>query len=372
MSSGQNRIVHPPVSDYLFIQRIDKLASAANRVFRMNNDTQKKWAIYGGAGFIGQHLASSILSRTEDDSVTLLDLLSQAEQGCKAPLEPFMENGRLSAVKADVRDYSQLEATSDAFDVMVNLAAVHREPGHEKEEYFETNVSGARNICQLAEAVNCSEIIFTSSIAVYGIHDRPADENATPVPKMPYGQSKLQAEGIHRAWASRVGGTLSIIRPGVVFGRGEQGNVSRLVSEMLKRDRAIRIHPDQVKAGIYIEELLSIIHWLRTRAPGPSGFHLVNGVTETPITFNAYGRALDQINNFRKRAFTAPEALLKTAATMLTPFRRFFPAGSKVHPRRITKLTLVNDIRATGLMDMGYPFSWSLEAALEHWLEEGL
>jgi nucleoside-diphosphate-sugar epimerase len=338
----------------------------------MNNDKPQKWALYGGAGFIGQHLANSILSRSASDSVTLLDLLSPQEQGWRAPLQPFLENGRLSAVKADVRDYRQLQVASDAFDVMVNLAAIHREPGHEKEEYFETNVSGARNICQLAEEVGCGEIIFTSSISVYGIHDRPADENSTPVPKMPYGQSKLEAEDIHRDWANRVGGKLSIIRPGVVFGRGEEGNVSRLVSEMLKRDRAIRIHPDQVKAGIYIEELLSIIHWLRTQDPGPPGFHLVNGVTETPITFNAYGRALDLVKNLRKQPFTAPEVLLKTAAATLTPLSRFFPAGSKVHPRRITKLTLVNDIRATALMDMGYPFSWSLESALEHWLQEGL
>jgi len=338
----------------------------------MNNDKPLKWALYGGAGFIGQHLASSILSRSDRDSVTLLDLLSPQEQGLRVPLQPFLDDGRLSAVKADVRDYSQLQATSDAFDVMVNLAAICREPGHENEEYFETNVAGAENICRLAEETGCEEIIFTSSIAVYGIHDRAADEHSAPRPKMPYGQSKLQAEEIHKAWASRVGGRLSIIRPGVVFGPGERGNVSRLVSEMIKRNRAIQIYPDQVKAGIYIEELLSIIHWLRTQTPALSGFHLVNGVTETPITFNAYGETLGEIKHFAKRPFTAPEILLKTAAASLTPLSRLFSAGSKVHPRRITKLTLVNDIRATMLMDMGYPFNWSLETALDHWLKQGL
>jgi hypothetical protein len=78
------------------------------------------------------------------------------------------------------------------------------------------------------------------------------------------------------------------------------------------------------------------------------------------------------MKHFENRPFTAPEVLLKTAAAMLTPFSRLFPAGSKVHPRRITKLTLINDIRATALMDMEYPFTWSLEAALTHWLDKGL
>lgn len=360
------------VADYLFQQRADKLPSAANRVFRMNNDIQKKWAIYGGAGFIGQHLAGSILSRSENDSVTLLDLLSLDDQGLKVPLEQFLENGRLSVVKADVRDYDQLDRSSEPFDTMVNLAAIHREPGHDRKEYFETNAKGAENICRLAEQLDCKEIIFTSSIAVYGIHDRAVDENSVPAPSMPYGQSKLVAENTHKDWAERSSGRLSIIRPGVVFGPGEKGNVTRLVGEMLKRQRAIRIRPDQVKAGIYIEELLSIIHWLRAQPMAASGYHLVNGVTGIPITFNAYGEALGQLKNFERNPFMVPEALLKLAASTLTPVSRLFPASSKLHPRRITKLTLVNDVRATQLKNMAYPFSWSVESALDHWLKQGL
>jgi nucleoside-diphosphate-sugar epimerase len=338
----------------------------------MNNDIQQKWAIYGGTGFIGQHLARSILTRSANDTVTLLDLLSPAEQGWKVPLQQFIEEGRLEIAIADVRIFEQLEITSQPYDVIVNLAAIHREPGHVKEEYFKTNVSGAKNICRLATDIGCKEIIFTSSIAVYGIHDCAVDENITPAPKMPYGQSKVEAERVHRAWAKQTGGTLSIIRPGVVFGPGEVGNVTRLVSEMMRRERAIEIQPDQIKAGIYIEELLSIFHWLRLQPVGSPGYHLVNGVTEKPITFNAYGQTLQQLKNFRAKPFVAPAALLKLAAAVLTPASRLFPASSKVHPRRITKLTLVNDVRATELKNMGYSFDWSLEAALGHWLEQGL
>jgi nucleoside-diphosphate-sugar epimerase len=338
----------------------------------MSKGVTREWALYGGAGFIGQHLANSILSKSPGDSVTLLDIRSPAEQGWKAPLEEYVSTGRLKHVIADVRDFSQLEKNSHPFNTIVNLAAIHREPGHTQDEYFETNVTGAENICRLAEQVACKEIIFTSSIAVYGIHDRPVDETTTPEPKMPYGQSKLKAEEIHKSWAERNSGKLSIVRPGGVFGRGENGNVTRLVGEMLKRKRAIQINPDQVKAGIYIEELLSIIDWLRSQPTGGEGYHLVNGVTETPITFDAYGNALRKLKGFERRAFVVPESLLKIASGMLTPLSAVFSCQSKFHPRRITKLTLVNDVRATKLAEMGYPFRWSLEDALTDWLEQGL
>jgi nucleoside-diphosphate-sugar epimerase len=149
-----------------------------------------------------------------------------------------------------------LRALDVQFDVIVNLAAIHREPGHRSEEYFETNISGAQNICDLAAQSGCREIIFTSSISVYGIHDKPADESSAPRPYSPYGQSKLEAEKLHIDWAKKTGCRLSIVRPGVVFGPGEGGNVTRLVREMLNRDRQIQLQPDQCKAGIYIEELL--------------------------------------------------------------------------------------------------------------------
>lgn len=338
----------------------------------MVRESGTEWGIYGGAGFIGQHLALSVLRQNPGDRVTLLDIKSPFEQGWRVPLEEYLAVDRLKVVRADVRVSEELAGYDQHFDVIVNLAAIHREPGHRAEEYFNTNVSGAENICRVAEKMDCREIIFTSSIAVYGIHDRSVDEHSTPEPKMPYGQSKLKAESIYRDWAEQSGGRLSIIRPGVVFGPGERGNVTRLVREMLKRERSIRIDPDQVKAGIYIEELLAIVHWLRSRPAGDEKVQLVNAVTAEPLTFNAYGEALNKLREFKKQPLVVPESLLKIASGLLTPLSLVFSSHSRFHPRRITKLTLVNDVRATELCEMGYPYRWPLDDALDHWLKQGL
>ena len=107
-------------------------------------------------------------------------------------------------------------------DLAVNLAAIHREPGHQDYEYFETNLKGAENVCSWADQVGCNKIIFTSSIAPYGPAEEPKDEQSLTVPVTAYGSSKLAAEKIHIAWQHKdiEGRQLVIVRPGVVFGPG--------------------------------------------------------------------------------------------------------------------------------------------------------
>jgi len=330
------------------------------------------WGLYGGAGFIGQHLAYSILSKYPQDRVTLLDIRCSSDLEWKVPLESFLATERLTLLNVDVRDIRQVLKMAKPFDVMINLAAVHREPGHRPEEYFETNVSGARNICRMARDTACQEIIFTSSISVYGVHDHSVDEHSRLQPKTPYGQSKLEAENIHKAWADRTGGRLSIIRPGVVFGPGENGNVTRLVRESLKRGRAIQLEPDQPKAGIYIEELLNLIHWLRLQPLAAGECHLVNGVSNENLSFNDFGEALQKLQNFEKKPFKVSVPLLKAAILLMKPLGLVLPGTSKIHPVRLSKLTRANDIRSAELLTAGYSFSWPLEKALADWIEKGL
>ena len=330
------------------------------------------WGIYGGAGFIGQHFAHSILSKLPADRVILLDIQSWSDLKWKVPLESFLATARISLINVDVRDIQQVLEKAKPFDIIVNLAAVHCEPGHRPEEYFETNVSGARNVCQMAKDTGCQEIIFTSSISVYGVHDHPVDEHSLLQPKTPYGQSKLEAENIHQAWSDRTGGRLSIIRPGVVFGPGENGNVTRLVRESLKRGRAIQLEPDQPKAGIYIEELLNLIHWLRLQPLANGEFQLANGVSNENLSFNDFGKVLQKLQRFEKKPIKVSVPLLKVAILLMKPLGLVLPATSKLHPVRLSKLTRANDIHSAELSNAGYSFTWPLEKALADWIEKGL
>lgn len=338
----------------------------------MSEQSHKTWWIFGGAGFIGQHFANSVLSQYAEDNAVLLDIRDPSVIGWQTILSRYAKSQRLRYIPCDVRKSLKLPESPATGDVVLNFAAVHREPGHRSEEYFATNIKGAENICHFAESTGCKEITFTSSISVYGEHHATADEDSEPSPKTAYGQSKLQAEQIHLDWANRTGGRLSIIRPGVVFGPGEGGNVTRLVKESLRRQRAIHLKPDLAKAGIYIEELLALMHWLREQLVDSGKPLLVNGVSEELLYFNDYGKTLQALKQFEAAPLNIPVGALAAVLKLASPLKFLVPATSKFHPERLLKLTRPNAIRSRRLKEMNYPFSWPLDRAMADWLSRGI
>ncbi len=338
----------------------------------MGTGETQRWFLFGGLGFIGQHLAASILQRDPEATVYLLDIRSPQEAGWNAALPGLESDQRMAFVSCDVRQPIQLPVMPVPGDVLVNLAAVHREPGHRPEEYFETNIKGAEHITELARSCGCEEILFTSSISVYGEFEHAVTEDSAPHPKTPYGKSKLQAEQIHQEWAASTGGRLAIIRPGVVFGPGEGGNVSRLVRESLKRQRAILLKPDLAKAGIYIEEMVAMIHWLRGFRTSGNEPLLVNGVSGELLHFNDYGKALQELMKFERPPLTVPIKALAAALKLGSPLKHLVSASSRLHPERLIKLTRPNAIRSQRLQEWEYPYSWPLERALADWMNRGI
>ena len=85
----------------------------------------------------------------------------------------------------------------------------------------------------------------------YGTSEVTKDESSLPVPACAYGGSKLAAEKIHLCWQNGDSADrhLVIVRPGVVFGPGEGGNVSRLVKAVLHRYFFYMGNKDTRKAG---------------------------------------------------------------------------------------------------------------------------
>lgn len=177
-----------------------------------------KVLITGGAGFIGARLTEMLATAGHD--VTIFD---------KAP----PKTDRFQSIPGDVRDVEALSAAARGQDVIYNLAAEHRDDVRPVSLYEEVNVGGARNVVAAAERTGVKTIVFTSSVAVYGDGDHALTEDAPHRPINDYGRTKSLAEAEHLKWAKAgENRRLTIVRPSVVFGPGNRGNVYNLLRQI--------------------------------------------------------------------------------------------------------------------------------------------
>ncbi|WP_338649369.1 NAD(P)-dependent oxidoreductase [Pseudomonas sp. ML2-2023-3] len=329
----------------------------------------KSAVIFGGTGFIGIFFAKFLLDNTKIENVYLLDheLIDNKTSVFRKNL--ISSDARIIQIKCDVRlaiDWTPPEQ----IDLIANFAAVHREPGHEDYEYYETNLLGAEHVCSWAEQNKCPKIIFTSSISPYGPSEEIRTEQSLPVPATAYGGSKLAAEKIHQTWQARDSSQrrLVIVRPGVVFGPGEGGNVSRLIKAVLKRYFFYMGNRRTRKAGVYVKELCNAIWWvLQQQETNGERVSLFNMSMNPGPSIEEYVNAVCTVANIKRNIPGVPFSLLHSAAYIIDSAAK--PLGIKhpFSPIRIRKLVRSNNILPMYLSDNGYPFIYTLESALSDW-----
>ena len=319
--------------------------------------------IFGGAGFIGTHFTQYLLANNIVEHVYLADI---------RPIQPFFEldNDRIKFVEIDVRKDINKNLFPHQIDLILNFAAIHREPGHEDYEYFETNLLGAENVCKFAEQVGCQNIIFTSSISPYGVSESIKDELTLPVPVTAYGSSKLVAEKIHQIWQAKDVNNrrLVIVRPGVVFGPGEGGNVSRLIKAVIGRYFFFMGNQSTRKAGVYVRELCNAMWWaLQEQKKNDQFVSLFNMSMNPGPSIGEYVNAVCKTQGIKRFVPTVPYKMLMGVAYVIEALAR--PLGIKhpFSPVRIRKLVRSNNIIPTYLIEHGYQFQYSLDTAFADW-----
>lgn len=197
----------------------------------------------------------------------------------RAPSDRFPERVCLG----DVRDCAALTAALKHCDCIVHLAAEHRDDVRPLSLYHEVNVGGANHIVQAASVNGVARIVFVSTAAVYGLEARNTDESGPIAPHSPYSQSKATAEAIFTRWQQTMPQlrSLEIVRPVVVFGEGNRGNVHNLI-EQIRRHRFVMIgRGNHIKSVAYVE---NVADFLNTRLSGAPGVRIHNYVDKPDHT----------------------------------------------------------------------------------------
>jgi nucleoside-diphosphate-sugar epimerase len=307
--------------------------------------------ILGGCGYVGYNWAIRLAGRKRFKRIILADI--------RPPSQPLAEGWEF--FKCDVRQPLSFRDLKPEW--LFNFAAVHREPGHIREEYFDTNLAGAKNACAFAEQTGCRNILFTSSIAVYGsLDNRSISENSLPYPASPYGISKLCAELIHKGWRrSGEGRQLYVCRPGVIYGPGDPGNILRMIRAVRKGYFVFPGSKNLRKSYGYIEGLLDSFEFVMSSGKNQLTYNYVEQETETLGT-------LVQIiqTHFGSRipTFTAPLPVLEAVAAMAQIATR---GHSPLHPVRVRKTALSTHIIPQQLKEMSFNFRYDFATSLRDW-----
>lgn len=223
--------------------------------------------VIGGSGFLGSSLLKVIQS-----------------SGMNGYSCDIKKTDLSNYIFVDVTKPKSLEKISKA-DAIINLAAVHRDDVTPLSRYDDVNVFGAENICKVAATKKINTIIFTSSVAVYGFAPKNTDEKGDKNYFNDYGRTKFLAENIFKKWQKEnpEERCLVIIRPTVIFGKGNRGNVYNLLKAIASRKFIMFGKGKNKKSMAYVENVSSFI--INTLNFDP-GVHVYNYADKPDLTIN--------------------------------------------------------------------------------------
>jgi len=225
--------------------------------------------IIGGSGFIGSALCRLLKSKSYSFNIidkVKSDLYPDLTNVCDINSKSFLNDIKLSKF-------------------VINLAAEHRDDVHPLSLYHQTNVLGAIAICKLASENDTQTIIFTSSVAVYGFAPLETDEHGSINPFNEYGKTKWNAEQVYRDWQLQdpIRRALVIIRPTVVFGERNRGNVFNLLKQIASGNFVMVGDGLNRKSMAYVENVAAFLEYSLDFKPG---IHIYNYIDKPDFTMN--------------------------------------------------------------------------------------
>ena len=215
-----------------------------------------KYAVTGGAGFIGSHLTKNLVERGNE--VIVIDNLNT---GKKQNVEKISK--KIDFFEVDVRDFSAIENILKNVDGIFHEAALAsvQDSFRIPDEFFDVNVNGTENIFKIAKKLGI-KVVYASSSSVYGNPiSIPIKENDGKNPFNPYAKTKLEDDKLAEKYA-RNGLKVIGLRYFNVFGSGqskEYAGVIKLFLERIQQGLPPLINGDglQVRDFVYVDDVVN-------------------------------------------------------------------------------------------------------------------
>ncbi|MBI4855350.1 MAG: NAD(P)-dependent oxidoreductase [Acetobacterium woodii] len=313
--------------------------------------------VTGGFGFIGSFLCKELLQ--DGWKIRILDIEDKSKDN--------IEFDGFDYIIGDIVDYTTMLETTKDVDLIIHLAAKHRFFGVSKDEFYRVNVEGTKAILKAAGQKGIKNIIFYSTVAVYGDQTIPTDENTLPQPDNTYGITKLEAERLVSMWVlESVDRSALIIRPTVVFGPRNRGNMYRLIRQIDKRLFIPIGDGKNIKSVAYVENLVKATSFLINK--GFKGLEVYNYADEPHMSFK---ETVGFIYRFLGRSAPKISLPAKPILTSLMPFDLVSKISGTNFPitAAIKKMNRLTYHRADKIREAGFQQIYSFEEGLMRMIE---
>lgn len=164
-----------------------------------------KILITGGLGYIGSHTVTRLVAQGYEP--VILDNLNNSSRSVLAALTEITRKN-IRFYEGDVRDRALLEKLLDQEETVQGVIhfAAHKSVNESIEQpmkYYNNNVTGLLQLCEVLQARNITNFVFSSSCTVYGETEKPVVSEETPLQPAtsPYGHTKLLGEDILKSLA---------------------------------------------------------------------------------------------------------------------------------------------------------------------------
>lgn len=185
-----------------------------------------KVLITGGAGYIGTELCVKLNKNPKVKEIIVLDNLSRGNYNLF--LHSQIKPGKLRFVKADLLDSRTLDKVVKDVDVVYHLAAENRDDEKLHHLHEQINNWGTAELTYAIEESNVKQVIYLSSIGVYGNAKDENNSKSTVEPNTSLGSSKRRGEQHIERLGTKI--KTHILRLGEVFGYGASLNMDGLLN----------------------------------------------------------------------------------------------------------------------------------------------
>jgi nucleoside-diphosphate-sugar epimerase len=307
--------------------------------------------IIGGSGFIGGYL---------------IDILRNHHNILNIDKVKSYSHPDIAFQECDIRDYQKLkQCIPSGTDFIVLLAAEHRDDVSPTSLYYDVNVEGTQNVLRVMNDKQIVNILFTSSVAVYGLNKIQPDESSPTDPFNYYGKSKLEAEKVLKKWHESAphAKTLIIIRPTVVFGPGNRGNVYNLLSQISSGKFMMIGNGNNRKSMAYVENIAAFIsHSINSNL---QKFHLFNYIDKPDLSTKQLIEQAELATGKKILPVRIPYWIGYSTAKLFDIVLGLFKKKNPISAVRVKKFCATTQFESTTIQATGFVAPVTLQKGLE-------